>query len=359
MGSPKTSQMIVCDAEKQKCKNRIQWIDVAKFFGIFSIYLGHFGELAGKSYQFVFQFHVPLFFFISGCMENFNTEKNIYRYSIKKFQNIMVPYWLFCFISSIIRIVMENLEMSGIKEILIKIGQGTVRNSFFNGSLWFLTCLFVIEVLFQFIKLLRSRFLIVCAGLCMFMIAECVITPRPFAEPHWFYNVDSAFYYMIYYAIGFTVFPEVIKIFKMDTMGKKAGLLISGLLAFLYSCLLFEGIDLYIEVGGVKNIPIVRYVLPIFKAMTVIWFFLSISYLCKDIDFFNKIGRNTLYLCGSEYIVKSLMQNLLAIVGFGITIGSPLSAYLYVGILLYIANRYLVPAEKKILSKLGFLKSGV
>lgn len=40
----------------------IEWIDVAKFWGMFFIYLGYFGESAGLAYKWVFSFHVPLFF---------------------------------------------------------------------------------------------------------------------------------------------------------------------------------------------------------------------------------------------------------------------------------------------------------
>ncbi len=47
-------------------KQRVGWIDVAKCLGIFAIYLGHFGEKAGKAYMFVFLYHVPLFFSFQG-----------------------------------------------------------------------------------------------------------------------------------------------------------------------------------------------------------------------------------------------------------------------------------------------------
>lgn len=32
-------------------KKRIQWVDVAKFLGIFAIYLGHFGKSGGGNLQ--------------------------------------------------------------------------------------------------------------------------------------------------------------------------------------------------------------------------------------------------------------------------------------------------------------------
>lgn len=48
-------------------KQRLGWVDVVRCFGMFAIYLGHFGEQAGHAYTFVYTHHVALFFFISGA----------------------------------------------------------------------------------------------------------------------------------------------------------------------------------------------------------------------------------------------------------------------------------------------------
>ena len=62
------------NSTQQKLKSdiagRVVWLDVARAIGIYAIYLGHFGEAAGPAYRFVFQFHVPLFFFLGGCKKN-------------------------------------------------------------------------------------------------------------------------------------------------------------------------------------------------------------------------------------------------------------------------------------------------
>ena len=39
---------------------------------MFFIYLGHYGVVTGNAYNWVFSFHVCLFFYLSGCLENFN-----------------------------------------------------------------------------------------------------------------------------------------------------------------------------------------------------------------------------------------------------------------------------------------------
>ena len=71
---------------------RVKWIDVLKCIGIFEIYLGHFGEAAGKLYPFVFTHHVPLFFFISGCVENYNKDA-VWKTVQKKFITLLVPFY--------------------------------------------------------------------------------------------------------------------------------------------------------------------------------------------------------------------------------------------------------------------------
>ena len=71
--------------------NRIKYLDVAKFVGIFCIYLGHFGHQAGNAYGFVFTFHVPLFFFLAGCTENLGADASFVKYIIKNqlYKNIL------------------------------------------------------------------------------------------------------------------------------------------------------------------------------------------------------------------------------------------------------------------------------
>lgn len=41
-------------------------IDIAKGIGIFLVVLGHFAVFASPLYHYIYLFHMPLFFFISG-----------------------------------------------------------------------------------------------------------------------------------------------------------------------------------------------------------------------------------------------------------------------------------------------------
>ena len=61
-------------------KKRVNWIDIAKCFGIFAIYLGHCGSVAGKLNTFVWTHHVALFFVLAGFTESMSSEERFSKY---------------------------------------------------------------------------------------------------------------------------------------------------------------------------------------------------------------------------------------------------------------------------------------
>ena len=70
-------------------KERIAWVNVLKFLGIFAIYLGHYQQSAGNFYQYVFAYHVALFFFISGFFDDIHdmSFKEYFIKNLKKLRN--------------------------------------------------------------------------------------------------------------------------------------------------------------------------------------------------------------------------------------------------------------------------------
>lgn len=72
---------------------RIKWIDIAKGIGIYLVVLGHLN--VGYTVSFLQQFHVPLFFFLSGYVYSLNTKQGIRKFVIKKIKQIYVPFVLF------------------------------------------------------------------------------------------------------------------------------------------------------------------------------------------------------------------------------------------------------------------------
>lgn len=326
---------------------RIKWIDTAKFIGIFAIYLGHFAEAAGLSYKFVFTFHVPLFFFISGCMECYSNDIKFIDLLKKKINALLIPFYFFSFFSIFIYAIRANADINSIASLLILVINGAVRNTFFASSLWFLTCLFIVQIIFSFIKK-TNKYLIALISMFLYMIVNIMLVPAPISSPSWVYNIDSAFHYLIFYSAGYIMFPMIISLFKLDNTNKKIIFIVTGVIALLYSILLFFGKDIFVFM---PNHEVTSIIINVIRPLILIWLIFEISLLCSNIKLMSNIGTNTLYLCGSEYIIKILFLTILEIIGVNLQLPNPLATYIYTFILIVTANKYLIPIEKKVLSR--------
>lgn len=334
-------------------RNRIKYLDVAKFIGIFCIFLGHFGSSAGYAYEFVFIFHVPLFFFLSGCAENLNGDIPWYRYVLKNIKNILIPCYLFAILSLVIHCISTN-TYTEIPQGLIDILKGCIRNHFLAGSLWFLTCLFVIKIGFFLLrKLLKLKILLLMICIGFYLIAQFVITPIPIVSPHMLYNIDSACHYIVFYALGYCCFGAVDFLLAFDGVVKKAIGGAIGVISFVFSTALFFGKNLF-YCFGVNDI--LYLISGLLTPIVVVSLVLIISKLIENINLFVALGKETLFLCGSEYFIKLLVPLCVQTIGLSISIQNPISAYVYTFVLLLLCYKILVPVEKKMFKKLRLIK---
>lgn len=97
----------------------------------------------------------------------------------------------------------------------------------------------------------------------------------------------------------------------------------------------------------------------IVRPLIPIWMVFSFSYLCRDVKLFNVIGKDTLYLCGSEYLIKTTIPFVLSMIGLSINISNPYVAYIYTFLLLLTSHYLFVPIERKIVKKIQSLFSTV
>lgn len=321
-------------------QNRIRWIDTARCFGMFAIYLGHCGMSAGRAYEFVFTHHVALFFLIAGCMEangpNLGIRKTIY----KVFSRILLPWLVLCLMSAAVRTVEADGQLMG---QLLAIAKGTVRNTFAASGLWFLTCLAVIRVLFSVLRKLRSRGLILLACLVLYYVSQYALTDNPIVAPSMPYNVDSALYYIVYYGIGFVAFPFIRRALEPASWKGKAALALSALVSAGFAVLVFFGEN---SLRPMERIPYLGNLLPVVTALVIIWAYFIGARLLQNVRIFQQIGQNSLYLCAGEYITKTLFAGVLAVVGLEMELVNPLAAFAYSALMLYLCYRFVVPVER-------------
>lgn len=330
---------------------RIHWVDVAKCFGIFAIYLGHCGEAAGDALHFVHTHHVALFFLLSGCMENFNRECGIWKTVQKVCKRILLPWLVFCLLFVLANLGNRQYLQNQIPEIL----RGTIRGRFDAGGLWFLTCLAVIQILFSVLRKLKYKPLILLAAACMYYYVQMTRVPSPLIWGTLQFNLDSALCYILFYVIGYLVFPYADRGLNPVTRRGKLLLGISGAISLVYAVLVFVNRDPLQTTLADKYVFATQYALmvhPVLRALILIWLYFVAAKLLENGKLLRDIGVNTLYLCGGEYIVKTLPARIMSLVGIRLYPYSLITSLVYTAGMLILAFVTVVPVEKWLLAKI-------
>lgn len=107
-------------------RERLVWGDWARILGLYLVILGHF--FPGMVKSFIYSFHVPFFFFISGYFTSYKS-KNFWKYLA---QALIIPYFLICIINAYIEIGSANLIISTFVNILL--GVHGLDNLIFGGG---------------------------------------------------------------------------------------------------------------------------------------------------------------------------------------------------------------------------------
>ena len=145
-------------------ESRSALLDIAKGIGILLVVFGHqidyFHLDFPSAYPFIYLFHVPLFFFLSGVF--FKDSDKVWPFIKKKFVRLYIPYLLaniFFFAIEMIRARHIGEAYDGTlrwKDLLLAvIGMWPVP-SMLSRPTWFLLVLFRICILQYFVKNLKT-----------------------------------------------------------------------------------------------------------------------------------------------------------------------------------------------------------
>lgn len=77
--------------------SRIPWVDVAKFYGIFMVIIGHSNPPFILNIL-IYSFHMPLFFFLSGYTFKQEYLNHPIDFLKSKIRGILIPYFFLSFI---------------------------------------------------------------------------------------------------------------------------------------------------------------------------------------------------------------------------------------------------------------------
>ncbi len=128
-------------------KTRSKGLDIAKGIGILLVVWAH---AQGPGSSAIYQFHMPLFFIISGYL--FNSNNSAKEFVWRKIKSLYIPFvfWNFVFVAarSIYNIFTDTPTLSYTVKMSIKTVL-TLDKDIQLGATWFLGALFVISILYK------------------------------------------------------------------------------------------------------------------------------------------------------------------------------------------------------------------
>jgi len=322
---------------------RVTWVDTLKFLGIFAIYLGHYGESTARFYLFVWMYHVALFFFMSGFFALKSRDQSILSFAYKKFRTILLPWLLFCLINVVFQAVQQTSSLGDIKKWIIQVVRGSIRNQTDIGAaLWFLPALFVTSVGFHILlRLTKNKYAAI--AVCIVLHVVSVIVMGMPDNPSWVFNIDSAMYYSVFYALGILIFPFLRTYSFPESSHVKNGAVIAvGAIGFAYAGFTYLGPQTaqWSFVHSNDGFVFVATVLMLIPNIVL-------ARWLSNFGLLSKIGQNTLILCGTETLLKTLVPDILGLFGLTATLSDPMSVVLYVGFLIVLSYFTLIPLLKK------------
>lgn len=174
-------------------------IDMAKGLGILLVILGHVPTVPYELKKIIYSFHIPLFFFISGYLYNsikYNSLALV-QFIRSRVQRYIVPYFFIGFIcfflfGVIYLLVRDGYSIEYLKSISkylfgLLYSRGGTSWMAWSSPLWFLTCLFVAELILYFVlKHFKKQYLVF---LILAIVGYCYTLITKFPLP---WNIDVA-----------------------------------------------------------------------------------------------------------------------------------------------------------------------
>ena len=158
-------------------ENRLEWLDAVKGLGIILVIIGHC-DIPGVN-RYIYMFHMPLFFIISGFCWNELKYKGltITKFLKKKFKAYIIPYLKIALICFFLLGVIGDLLLKGYNDEYLQqlakyivgifiLSKGNTEWLPHCSPIWFLTCLFCAEVFYWVICRCKHSFiLVILAGI--------------------------------------------------------------------------------------------------------------------------------------------------------------------------------------------------
>ncbi len=178
-------------------KKRIDWIDMAKGYGMLAVIIAHL--CTGPLNLWIYTFHMPLFFFLSGYV--FTNKDSFPDFIKRKAKGLLVPYFSLGIPLVIFTVLYKFYINSFSVEQTIELVKSFIIQKR-QWTLWYIGCLFFLNIFFYIItksvknNVLRSAIvaLLACVGLFYYKNGGL---PLP-------WNIDVCLTAIPFFFVGYT-----------------------------------------------------------------------------------------------------------------------------------------------------------
>lgn len=164
--------------------------------------------LVGWSHKVIYAFHMPLFFFISGMLFNKDKYTSFWGFLKARFFRLMIPYFIYSFVTWIVWAGFRYFrgdEVSSYLSPLIQtfIAQGSGEFMVHNSALWFIPCLFAVEIIYFLFSRTNKEWLTL--SLCLLLAGIGAILANIYGDAYLYllpWNLDAAFFALPFYGVA-------------------------------------------------------------------------------------------------------------------------------------------------------------
>lgn len=315
---------------------RIIWIDIAKFFAIISVIIGHSFARNTFLWRVIYSYHMPLFFVLSGYTMNVpKSFSEITSYFIKLFKKLILPVFIIIALRMIFNIIIFQFSMEyffqQIKEIFLQLlySSGAEHKNFpyVLGGPWFLVALFYAKIIYFIILYYFKDYdfpLCLILGFLGIVLGERYILMQEFD--------------VVLLVIFFLSFGRHLKLL-FDLPIKMYYVNIIIFCAFIIWSLFFYIFNVNIEIAT-RHYPLG--IISVLTALSMVVFICIFSAYIEKLNLYNililYIGRSTLFIFiihNFDYILVKLLS-LLSINNIWMIIVSKLIFDCFVGVFINI-----------------------
>lgn len=188
---------------------RYEFIDIGKGIGILLVVWAHI-LITGPSHQLIYAFHMPFFFFVSALLFNPRKFKSFGTFVIQRAKRLLIPYVLYSIITWCIWAIFRYIRGDAVDSYFMPlfqtfIAQGSGAFMVHNSALWFIPCLYVLEIAFYHISKLKTP---VMLGICWIIALLGCMMARIWGNQYLLtlpWNLDAAIFALPFFGTAYAI----------------------------------------------------------------------------------------------------------------------------------------------------------